>query len=80
MMKRVIPVRATFPDPPFKAWFNGRRADDFVSLDTSLRKETIGFDGIENQKTMMVDDVDPHSIEQYLQDAKVSRVLHSILQ
>jgi hypothetical protein len=79
MMRRVLPARSTFPDPPINSWFNGRRADDFVALDTSLKSSTIGFDGIDNQKTRMVDGVDPHSIAGYLKDPKVARVLHNAL-
>lgn len=79
MMDKVVPPFGTFPTPPIEAWFNGFRKDDFVPLDTSLKKQTIGFDGIENHRTKMIDGVDPHSIEGYLRDKAVATKLHDFL-
>jgi hypothetical protein len=79
MMDAVIPARNKLPNPPIASWVNGFRKDDFVALDKALKKETIGFDGITNYRTKMVDGPDPHSITQYLKAEQISKALHKAL-
>jgi hypothetical protein len=79
MMDAVIPVKNKLPNPPIAKWINGFRKDDFVALDKSLKKDTIGFDGILNHRTKMVDGKDPHSITEYLKAEQISLELHKVL-
>lgn len=80
MMDRITPPRASFPLPPIGRWVNGRRADDFVPLDADIDNSNLGFSGVDNIHTTMVDGVDPHSIDAYLGDGKIARLLHAALE
>ena len=79
MMDQITPPRASFPRPPIVRWVNGRRADDFVSLDTNIDNSNLGFSGVENIHTTMINGVDPHSIAAYLSDEKIAQLLHAAL-
>lgn len=79
MMKSILPPRGKIPMPPINDWVNGYRRDDFVALDRTLDKSTIGFDGITNITEGLVEESDKHSIEAYLKSAPIAGRIYNAL-
>ena len=71
--------RARFPRPPVGRWINGLHLQDFVTLGRELGRSSMGFDGIENDTTVVNDQDDKHDIRAYLSTPSIAKAVHSAL-
>lgn len=79
IVKKRIQQRPNFPKPPIGKWINAVCHDDFVTLNKTLGKSHLGFDGVIHESNVPNDISDKHAIEPYLQSPGVARAIHEAL-
>lgn len=71
--------RPNFPRPPIARWINGIHRHDFVTLGRTLDKSNMGFEGIDNDETILNDDDDKHDVLAYISTASIASGIHTAL-
>lgn len=79
IVSNYVGSRKTFPQPPIGKWINGFHPEDFVTLGRELDSSSMGFDGIENDATIVNLDDDKHDIRAYLSTPSIATAIHSAL-
>ena len=79
IVSNYVGTRATFPQPPVGRWINAFHPEDFVTLGRELGRSTMGFDGIENDTTVVNPRDDKHDIRAYLSTPSIAKGIHAAL-
>lgn len=79
IVSNYVGTRTAFPRPPVGRWINGFHPEDFVTLSRNLGRSSMGFDGIENDTTVVNLDDDKHDIRAYLSTPSIAKSIHGAL-
>lgn len=79
VVSNYVGTRADFPRPPVGRWINGLHPKDFVTLGRELGRSSMGFDGIENDATVINLEDDKHDIRAYLSTPSIAKAIHGAL-
>ena len=79
IVSNYVGVRKAFPRPPVGRWINALHTEDFVTLGRELDRSSMGFDGIENDTTIVNPGEDKHDIRAYLSTPSIAKAIHVAL-
>lgn len=79
IVSNYVGTRQTFPRPPVGSWINVLHPEDFVTLGRGIDRSSIGFDGIENDATIVNCEDDKHGIRAYLSTPSIAKAIHRAL-